>query len=325
MAKEKINPIIDASFIVDNPKKIISVSPAIDIGLSGKIGRGIPEGSWILLSGSEKLGKTALSLQIAANFQQTLNKKVYYGNVEHRIKARDLTTHNLDLSPEKLQIIQSQKGHILSAEDHLQTYMDLLREEPNIVLIIDSGSALCSQDEMDGGIKAAQRIQGPKLLASFCRQMQSVVPLQDSVVIIILHVIANTGRGMSTKYIDGGRKIKYQADINLEGTHFKIQSSNEDGAGYGQDVFWKVKWSALSAPGAKIQNFFRYGYGIDSERELIQIGKSCGLILSGGAGWLTCEFAEEIPKLQGDEKLRNYLVENPDKTKILIEKINEML
>lgn len=322
MAKKTFNPIIDASFILSNPKRTISISPSIDIGLSGKIGIGIPEGCWVSLSGPPKAGKSLTAMQIAANFQQQLGKKVYIGNTEHRIKPRDLTgIHNLDI--EKVKIIQSEKGNILSAEDHLNEYMNLLKTEQDIVLIIDSTSALCTRDEMDDEIKADRRSKGPKLLASFCRQMTSVVPIQDNVVITIQHIIANTGPGMSTKYEDGGYKIQFQGDVRLVCSHFKVEG-NEDSAGYGQEVHWKVMWSSLGAPGSKITSFIRYNHGIDKEKELIDIAKSCGLISLSGS-WYECLFDTEIPKLQGEEKVRDYLFNNQDKVTKLIELINGMI
>ncbi len=41
--------------------KVISISPAIDVGLGG----GVLEGSWITLTGDPKSGKTTTSMQIA--------------------------------------------------------------------------------------------------------------------------------------------------------------------------------------------------------------------------------------------------------------------
>lgn len=41
--------------------QVISISPAIDVGLGG----GVLEGSWITLTGDPKSGKTTTSMQIA--------------------------------------------------------------------------------------------------------------------------------------------------------------------------------------------------------------------------------------------------------------------
>lgn len=322
MAKEKESPIIDASFIIEHPKQTISISPAIDIGLSGKIGAAIQEGSWILLSGPPKAGKSSLALQIAANAQEQLNKVVYIGNVEGRIKKRDLEgIHNLDVN--KVKVIQSSKGNILSGEKFLNEFMKVLKEISDCILIVDSTSVLCSQDEMDGEITANRRPAGPKLLASFCRQMAPVVPTQNSIVILIQHIIANTGTGMSPTYEDGGNKIQFQGDTKLRCTHFKKQG-NEDSASYGQEIYWTVHTSALGSPGAKVKSFLRYGWGIDHEAELVSLGIDCGLIAKA-ASWLSFPWIQDSPKMQGEEKARQFLKENQDIKVQLIEEINKMI
>ena len=75
---------IDANFILEREKKVISASPAIDMAL----GEGVPEGTWSIFSGPPKSGKTSLALTIAANAQKA-GKFVYFYNVEGRIKKRD--------------------------------------------------------------------------------------------------------------------------------------------------------------------------------------------------------------------------------------------
>lgn len=322
MAKEKESPIIDASFIIDNPKRTISISPALDIGLSGKIGASIQEGTWILLSGPPKCGKSTTALQIAANAQQQLGKIVYIGNVEGRIKKRDLEgISNLDIS--KVKIVQSSKGNILSGEKFLSEFMTILKENSDCVLIVDSTSVLCSQDEMDGEITANRRPAGPKLLASFCRQMAPVVPTQNNIVILIQHIIANTGTGMSPTYEDGGNKIQFQGDTKLRCTHFKKQGT-EDAASYGQEVNWVIHTSALGSPGAKIKSFIRYGHGVDHEAELVSLGSDCGLIAKAGS-WYSFPWIDDSPKMQGEEKVRQFLKENESIKIKLIEEINRMV
>jgi RecA/RadA recombinase len=187
------NAIIDAAQVVEeyDQKRIVSVSPAIDVGLSGKLGVGIPEGSWVLLSGSPKCGKSSTALQIAANAQEQFEKEIFIGNAEGRIKARDLRgIHNLNI--DNVKIIQSSKGNILSAEQSIFEYIKIIKEYPGCVLVVDSTSALCEKAEMDEEVKADRRLSGAKLLASFCRQLGAIVPIQNSIVILIQHMIANT-------------------------------------------------------------------------------------------------------------------------------------
>jgi len=119
--KEKVikdfgaNIMLSASSVVDKESIVIPVSPAIDMILNG----GVPEGSFVVLTGQPKCGKTTTSLDFAATAQKEEygSRHVYYLNIEGRLKKRDLEgipSLNLD----KFDIIGSQTGKILHAEDY---------------------------------------------------------------------------------------------------------------------------------------------------------------------------------------------------------------
>ena len=302
------NVIINASTIVEKERKIISASPTLDFALNG----GIPEGSWVLLSGTPKSGKSTLALQIAANAQQQYDKQVFLGNVEHRINKKELSgIHNLDVS--KIEVIQSQKGKILVAQDFLQEFTNIIKTVPGCVLIIDSTSALCAEKEFTEDITSQARNEGPKLLATFCRKMASIVPVQDVTLIIIQHLIANTSGYGSPYYEDGGNKIQYQADIKLRCNSFSKWNSiqNDDSTRIGQVVTWQVITSALGAPGGKVQSYIRYGYGIDDVKEYLGLALDLGIIEKGGS-WYSISFNGAENKYQGEEKTRLAIMENAE-------------
>ena len=58
--------ILSGSAIIDRKSIVIPVSPAIDLILNG----GIPEGSFVVLTGQPKCGKTTTSLDFAATAQK---------------------------------------------------------------------------------------------------------------------------------------------------------------------------------------------------------------------------------------------------------------
>ena len=106
--KEYGNVIHDPSSIIDQKLKIIPISPKLDIALGG----GVPEGSLFIMTGPEKVGKTLTALTFCANAQQD-NRKIYYGNVEGRLRKRDIEgIKELDPDAEKIQIIGSTQGNI---------------------------------------------------------------------------------------------------------------------------------------------------------------------------------------------------------------------
>ena len=153
------NIILSGNAVIDKECLTIPVSPALDIILNG----GIPEGSFVVLTGQPKCGKTTTSLDFAATAQQEQYsgssgdpRNVYYLNIEGRLKKRDLEgIPNINL--DRFNIIGSQTGKILHAEEYLQIAERIINEDPGSVLIIDSYSALCTEAEITSDMDKMQR------------------------------------------------------------------------------------------------------------------------------------------------------------------------
>lgn len=305
------NIILNATAVIDQESIVIPVSPALDIILNG----GIPEGSFVVFTGQPKCGKTTTSLDFAATAQQEQYSKkgirnVYYLNIEGRLKKRDLEgIPNLNL--EKFDIIGSQTGKILHAEEYLQIAERIINEDPGCVLIIDSYSALCTEAEITSDMDKMQRADGAKLLAKFCRKVANVIPVNKNIVIGITHLMGNpTGYGAEFKE-KSGQAIAYQTDIKLRAKSFKPWLLGADNTQVGQEVEWQTLCSALGPPGGNITSYIRYGKGIDKEMELVNLAVDIGLINKGGA-WYSLDFLnDEKTKFQGTEKVRQFLIDNP--------------
>lgn len=305
--------ILTGSAVVDKEVIVIPFSPSLDIILNG----GIPEGSFVVLTGQPKCGKTTSSLDFCATAQKIEyahgsfkdGREVYYLNIEGRLKKRDLEgIPGLNLS--KFHVIGSQEGKILHAEEYLQIAEKIINEIPGSVLIIDSYSALCTEAEITSDMDKMQRADGAKLLAKFCRKVANVIPVNKNIVIGITHLMGNpTGYGAEFKE-KSGQAIAYQTDVKIRAKTFKPWLLGTDNLQIGQEIEWQVLCSALGPPGATISSYIRYGKGIDKHTELINLASDLGLIHKGGA-WYTIVSVEEKPKFQGTEKVRQYLVDNP--------------
>jgi len=318
------NILVSGNHITSTVKSVIPVSPALDVVLGG----GIPVGSFVLLTGKHKIGKTVTSLTIAKNAQNpkyndelTPNgRMVYYINVEYRIKSRDLLgIHGLDLSEDKFKIIQSAPGKILTAEEIMAISEKILNQCPGCVLIIDSFSALCTADSYSADIKVQTRDSATNLLGKFCRRNANVIGVNQNLVIGITHIMANTGgSGMSLWSEASGTKIQYQCDVKLKGDYTQKWMSGE--TQIGQDIFWSCPWSAIGPPGSKCASKLRYGYGLDKEMELVQLCVDLGLIKRGGS-WYT--IGEE--KFQGIDGVRELLMSKPELYNDLNTQVRSML
>src|SRR5688572_14462502 len=94
---------LSADSLISAERTVINFSENLDMILGG----GIPLGSFVVIAGQKKLGKTTSILHFCANAQKQ-GCKVYYLDVEHRLKPRDLKgIPGLDLSASKFQLIHS--------------------------------------------------------------------------------------------------------------------------------------------------------------------------------------------------------------------------
>ena len=333
--------LVGAQEVVDGEQEILSVSPSLDIGLGG----GVPKGTWGVIGGKPKVGKTTTILSFAANCQKA-GMFVYYHDVENRLKKKNiLGAAGLDYSPKGMRIIRSRPpdeergipAKILTAQDHLRIAEMLLQSHPNVLVIFDSFSLLLDAREADGGIGTETRGGGAKLLAQFCRQMAPVVPIQKSIVLGVVHIMANTSGFGAALMEKSGNAVQYQMDWKLRAkgevpwtTGGKVVDGKTVGGKIiGQKVTWEVTESALGAPGRVVESYIRYGIGVDQLYELFILGEQLGLIEKSGSWYNLTYLGDTVPekqrRAQGGEKAYQLLKDNPTWAENLRVEINKVL
>ena len=294
----------DASSIMEREIHILSVSPKIDIALGG----GIPEGSLFILTGPEKAGKTVTAITFCANAQK-LERNIYYGNVEGRLRGRDMAgIKELDRDPKIFKLIESRAGNILSAEKYLSIFDELVATVPESVCVIDSFSALASENELTSDLSDHQVMTVQKVLAKFCRRIAPALPINRVTVVGITHLMANVstfGRGKA-RVEKSGTALKYQTDVKLHASHTTpiLQGDSQ----VGQTVHWQVVTSAIGPPGQKVSSHIKYGRGIWKEMELADLMVDFDIVKKSGT-WL---MLPNEKKIQGKVNLAKHLEDNPE-------------
>lgn len=306
--------------------KVISISPAIDLALGG----GIKEGSWMILSGPPKSGKTTSTMQIIANCQAE-GRKIIYLDVEGRLKEMNFEVPGID--PSKVQVIKSGDTP-LAAETFLDIARKLICEKENegCVLVIDSISSLIPSRDLDEDISGTTRPGLPKILSDFVKKLGQTVPNQKCLVIMITHMITNTSGYGKTKMADGGVKIQFQADTRMEVKSVSpwesSSSTKENKNVIGLKVTWDVLCSSIGKPFTTCESWIRFGHGIDKVQEILMLASEIGLISVAGS-WYNLDFLEQLGqervKLQGAEKAYNYLRDNQEVYNQLEAKVREAL
>lgn len=327
-----------AQHILEDDEEVISIAPYLDTALSG----GIPRGKWVSVSGPPKKGKTTLLLTFAASAQKAGIKHVFFGNVEHRLKKKNLGgILGLNTSPDCFHIIESTLDHVMSAQDYLETFANILRRVPGCLLIIDSVSALVQAEILEGGIGTSTRGGGAKLMSQFIDLVQAVVPLQKSIVCGITHLISDTSGKTQGPVEKSANRWRYQADTRLKvawANAWKV--GGDDGVQIGQVMKIIVEESALGTPGMKCDAYLRYGIGIDRIYEIMEMAKPASLIETSGA-WHTLSFLKKHPNLlgatewndemlksikaQGAEKCYKLLMEHPEWVEVLQKEVMEFM
>jgi recombination protein RecA len=313
--------IVGADAILDVDGQIIPVCPSVDIGLNG----GVPEGSWVILTGKPKTGKTTLALRILANAQQEEfgGRNGYYLNIEGRLKKMNLDCVS-GFRNDKFIQISSHKKKIYSAEDYLESALMIMRDDPGSVIIIDSLAALCHSKEMIIGMgEEAQMAMIPKLVAKFTRKANQIIPVNKNIVICITHMMGNPGKMGRPEVEKGGYEISYQADIKLQATH--IEKKTKGDKVFGHICYWNVLCSALGAPFQKIPMHLRYGAGVDVLAEIVELGATYGFITKKSS-WLSynTDSGEEI-KVQGSEKFIQHLSTHAEVADEIYNKIRSLV
>lgn len=293
--------VTDGQWVVDTKKQVFSLGPSLDFITHG----GVQEGSWMGISGPEKTCKTATALSLAAQMQAA-GRHVVYGDVELRVTPQHLLgTRGLKLDSASFSRVASSKAKILSAQDHLKTYLRYLKEIPGCCLIIDSISALVDERELEGGIGTETRGSGAKLFAQFVSLAANVVPVNDCVVVGIVQQYSNTSGYGAHKLDKVASRFKYQEDYILKVK--KCESWEASGNLLGAKITWECRNTKFGPPGGVFTSHVRYGVGVDHAYELIVLGEAFNVISLKG-GWYTFQGK----KYQGGEKLYRALSESPE-------------
>ena len=317
-----------ASELLDIDLVTIPVSPSLDMILGG----GLQEGSFVIFTGPPKCGKTSTALHFAANAQNPEyggefcpeGRNVYYFSIEGRLTSRDLRgIPNLNM--DKFRIIGSKPGNILTGERILSIAEKLINSKKGDIFIIDSYSALSTENELASEMDAQQRAEVARLLAKFCRKIKDAIPINRTIVIGITHLMANPS-GYGGLQEKGGNALWYQTDFKIKAKKVTPWKLNENGIQIGQIINWTCVTSALGPPGLTTDSYLRYGQGLDEKLEVLNLAEDFGLIQLSGA-WFSFNFLDEKdpPKFQGREKSVQALKDNPKWYKILESKVKEIL
>jgi hypothetical protein len=344
MAKEK-KVVVDMDLFcsakdalkAERNKTILSVSPSIDL----RTGGGILEGSFVLIQGKAKCGKSLTCMEIVVNALKQGRWVVYFDTENRMTASKYFIIEGFDiLNHPKFLLMNSEsnkKGKVTSGDVMYSTIIKMMKtpKYKGAVYIVDSLSDVITQDVLDDPEVTAQRRDStPKLNADFCKKVGPYLRLSNAILIGVQHLqqdISPTGHG-ALKPV-GGDRLNYRCDYVLVSKHSPLNFDGKNiNSGFeknGEAVDGLLIRYDLTAnkllgpyvakePAEKIQNFYQFGKGCWWEKEALSVFKELGLISQGGAYYtfMTEKISERI---QGTQKTLDLLLEHKEYFKTVLQ------
>ena len=280
-------------------------SLSLDLALGGQ---GLPRGRIIEIFGPESSGKTTLALHTIAQAQKS-------GGVAALIDAEHafdpIWGKKLGVQLDTLLVSQPASG-----EEAMQITEMLIKSNAVDIIVIDSVAALVPKAELEGEIGDSHVGLQARLMSQSMRKLTGAIAKSKTVVVFINQIREKIGVMFGTpETTPGGRALKFYCSCRIDVRRIGQLKDGEEVVG--QRVRTKVVKNKV-APPFKVAEFdMMHAGGISYEGDILDLGVLAKVVQRSGA-WFKYG---EVYLGQGKEKARQFLVDNPEVTKELAEKI----
>ena len=297
-------------------KDAITVIPSISTGsvsLDYALGiGGVPRGRVIEIFGPESSGKTTLALQIIAEAQKVGGMAAFV-DAEHALDAKYAKRLGVDL--DNLLVSQPDNG-----EQALEIVEVLVRSNSVDVVVVDSVAALVPRAEIEGEMGEAQMGLQARLMSQAMRKLTAITSKSKTCLVFINQMREKIGVMFGNpETTTGGRALKFYSSIRIDIR--RIASIKEGEEIVGNRTRVKVVKNKVASPFREAEFDILYGKGISKEGDLLDVAVTKNIIEKSGA-WYSYN-NERIG--QGRENARRFLIENPEVSAKLEERLRKEL
>ena len=280
-------------------------SLSLDLALGGQ---GIPRGRVIEIFGPESSGKTTLALHVVAQAQK-VNGVAAFIDAEHAFDPS--WAKKIGVQLDSLLVSQPSSG-----EEALQITEMLVKSNAVDVIVIDSVAALVPRQELEGEIGDSHIGLQARLMSSSLRKLTGAIAKSKTAVIFINQIREKIGVMFgSPETTPGGRALKFYCSCRIDVRRIGQLKDGEEVVG--QRVRTKIVKNKVAPPFRVAEFDMMHTNGISAEGDILDLGVTEKLINRSGS-WF--KYGEHYLG-QGKEKARQFLVDNPQVTAELREKI----
>ncbi len=282
-------------------------SLAVDLALG--IG-GLPRGRVTEIYGPESSGKSTLAMHVVAEAQRNGGTCAYI-DAEHAMDPVYAAAIGVDV--DNLLISQPDTG-----EQALEICDMLVRSGAVDVVVIDSVAALTPKAEIEGDMGDSFVGLQARLMSQALRKLTANINRTNTVVIFINQLREKIGVMFgSPETTPGGKALKFYSSVRIDIRRIESIKDGTDVVGNRTRV--KIVKNKVAPPFKQAEFDITYGKGISREGSTIDIAVEYAIVKKSGA-WYTYE-GEQLG--QGRENAKNFLIENPEITMEINEKIKQ--
>ena len=268
-------------------------------------------GRIIEVYGPESSGKTTLTLHIVAEVQK-MGGEAAFIDAEHALDP--IYAKKLGVDIERLIVSQPDNG-----EEALEITEKLIRSSAVDLVVVDSVAALVPKAEIEGNMGDSHMALQARLMSQALRKIAGQMNKTNTTVIFINQIREKVGVMYgSPEVTPGGRALKFYSSVRIDIR--KADKILENGVMVGNKTKVKIVKNKVAAPFKEVMLTMRYGKGLDTEGDIINLAIDFGVVEKAGS-WFSYN-GERIG--QGREKVREYMEANPDKKGEIEEKVKQM-
>jgi recombination protein RecA len=288
------------------------------IGLDAGLGRGgVALGRIYEIFGPPGGGKTTAAMKVIASAQKK-GLKCAFVDAEHAADPDLFKAMGVDLN--KLDYIEGYTG-----EENLDAAEMLMSTGQLDLIVIDSVTALIPQAEAESDMDQQFMALLARLMSKALRKLVPIAGRTNCCVIFINQIRHDIGKWGNDETTSGGEAMSFYSTgrIRVAGVEKKANRIVDPDTGQvvGHRVEFEIVKNKLAAPFRKAEIDLYYGVGYDDIGEILTFATDLGLIEKNGAWYKKGE--KNIA--QGDAKMREYLIENPDFYKELRRGVIELM